>query len=344
MNNELEGQLQSWDFNNDNGMSMVVTNLGGRIVSLNVPNKNGDKVDVVLGYDSLKEYLADGSYFGSLIGRFGNRIANAKFALDGKEYQLAANNGKNSLHGGPGGFHNVIWNGEPFQSEGNDAVELTYFSKDGEEGFPGNLSVKVTYTLTAQNEVIIDYEATTDKPTIINLTHHSYFNLAGAGNGDILNHLIEIFADRFTSINNELIPTGELPSVVGTPFDFTAQHSIGERINADDEQLRFGKGYDHNFVLNKPKADTLTLAARVTEPTSGMVMEVFTTEPAIQFYSGNFLDGKLGKGGKSYGYRSGFCLEAQVFPDAPNQKKFPSPVLKPGETYRQRTVYMFKNP
>jgi aldose 1-epimerase len=343
MNKELADQLQSWDFSNDNGMSMTVTNYGGRIVSLNVPIKNGGSVDVVLGYDSLIQFLSDPSYLGSLIGRYGNRIAKGRFTLDGKEYQLATNNGQNTLHGGPGGFHNVIWNGEPFQNDSQDALELTYLSVDGEEGYPGNLKVKVTYTLTDQNEIIIDYEATTDKATVVNLTNHAYFNLAGAGNGDILNHQLEVFADKFTPVDDGLIPTGELKSISGTPFDFIAPHAIGERINNDDEQLRLGKGYDHNYVLNKPKPDTLSLAARVTEHTTGLMMEVYTTEPGIQLYSGNFMDGSIkGKGGKNYGHRSAFCLETQHFPDSPNRTEFPSTVLKPGETYKSRTVYKFK--
>jgi aldose 1-epimerase len=342
MNKEMSSQLQSWDFSNANGMVMTVTNLGGRIVSLTVPNKGGQSVDVVLGYDSLTQYLTDNSYLGALIGRYGNRIGKGKFTLDGQEYTLATNNGKNALHGGPGGFHNVIWQGEPFQSGDNDALELTYLSADGEEGYPGNLKVKVTYTLTDQNEVVIDYEATTDKSTVLNLTHHSYFNLAGAGNGDILNHQFEIFADKFTPVDEGLIPTGELKSVAGTSFDFTTPHTAGERINNDEEQLRFGKGYDHNFVLTRTKPDTLSLAARVTEPNSGLVMEVYTTEPGIQFYSGNFLDGTtIGKGGKAYTHRSAFCLETQHFPDSPNKQDFPSTVVKPGETYKQRTVYKF---
>ncbi len=342
MNTDLMNQLQSWDFINENGLSMKVTNYGGRVVSLLVPDKKGNMVDVVLGYDSLSQYLTDKAYLGSLIGRYGNRIANGKFKFDGKEYSLATNNGKNSLHGGPGGFHNVIWSGEPFQNNGFDALELNYKSVDGEEGYPGTLNVKVIYTLTDQNELIIDYEAKTDAPTILNLTHHSYFNLAGAGSGDILNHVFEIFADQFNPVDETLIPLGIKP-VASTPFDFTTKHTAGERISADHEQLRFGKGYDHNFVLNKPNPDSLSLAARVTAPGTGIVMEVFTTEPGIQFYTGNFLDGTVkGKGGKVYGHRSAFCLETQHFPDSPNHPEFPSTVLRPGETYKQRTIYKFK--
>ena len=342
MNQNLKGGLPTWDFKNDNGMYMQVTNFGGRITRLQVPDKNGDKIDVVLGFDSLDYYLNENPYFGALIGRFGNRIAKGKFSLDGKEYTLAKNNGENSLHGGPSGFHNVLWMAEPFQNDGSDALQLDYTSADGEEGFPGNLKVKVIYTLTYNNELIIDYEAAADTTTIINLTNHSYFNLNGAGNSDILNHQFEIFADKITPVDKTLIPTGELMSVKGTAFDFTSPHTVGERINNDEEQIRFGLGYDHNYVLNKQKPDTLTLAARVVSSTTGLTMEVYTTEPGIQFYSGNFLDGTIkGKGGKVYQHRSGFSLEAQHFPDSPNQPSFPSTTLKRGEVYKQRTVYKF---
>ena len=336
-------QLQSWDFSNEKGMSMTVINYGGRIASIKVQSKNGDAVDVVLGYDSPEGFLTDNSFLGTLVGRYGNRIGNAKFTLNRQEYQLSKNNGENTLHGGPGGFHTKFWSGELFQNNNQDALTLTYLSPDGEEGYPGNLNVKVTYTLTDQNEVVIDYEATTDKPTVVNLTNHAYFNLAGAGNGDILGHELQIFADRFTPVDAGLIPTGELRPVTGTPFDFTAVHPIGERIDADDEQIKFGKGYDHNFVLNKPKPDSLTLAAVVTEPNTGITMEVWTTEPGVQLYTGNFMDGSvIGKGGKAHNYRSAFCLETQHFPDAPNKPEFPTTTLNPGETYKSRTVYTFK--
>lgn len=340
MSVDMSGQLQTWDFNNSNGMSMKVTNYGGRIVSLVVPDKDGNLVDVVLGYDSLTEYLNDKSYLGALIGRYGNRIAKAKFTLDGKEFKLAQNNGENSLHGGPGGFHNVIWSAEPFQNNGQDALQLNYTSADGEEGFPGNLNVKVVYTITNDNELVIEYEATTDKQTIVNLTQHAYFNLTAKG--DILNHQLEIFADKFTPVDAGLIPTGVLTPVQGTAFDFTSPHTIGARINADEEQLKLGKGYDHNFVLNKPRADSLTLAARVVEPSNGIAMEVYTTEPGIQFYSGNFMDGSMKGKGRIYNHRSGFCLETQHFPDSPNQSAFPLTSLRPGETYRSKTIYKFK--
>jgi aldose 1-epimerase len=340
MNDQYLDKLQSWDFSNDNGMSMKVTNFGGRVVSLVVPDKSGNPIDVALGYDSLSQYLSDNSYLGALIGRYGNRIAKGKFTLDGKMYALAQNNGENSLHGGPAGFHNVLWSCEPFQNEnGEDALQLEYTSADGEEGFPGTLRVKVIYTLTDNNEWVIDYEASTDKPTVVNLTQHAYFNLAGGR--DILNHQLEIFADRYTPVDAGLIPTGELAAVAGTAFDFTAPHAIGERINNSEEQLKVGKGYDHNFVLNKPNPDTITLAARVTDPTTGIVMEVSTTEPGIQFYSGNFMDGTMKGKGKTYAFRNGFCLETQHFPDSPNQPTFPSTTLKPGEVYKTRTVYKF---
>lgn len=340
MDNANGSQLESWNFSNANGVTMTIINYGGRITSLKVPTKSGNVIDVVLGYDSLSQFVNEKSFLGALVGRYGNRIGNAKFTLEGKEYQLAANNGKNSLHGGLKGFDKRFWKGEPVQNGRNDAVELYYESADGEEGFPGNLKVKVTYTLSEQNEVIIDYEATTDKTTLVNLTNHAYFNLAGSG--DILKHEFEIFADRFTPVDEGLIPTGELRGVVGTPFDFTSKHAVGERIDQDEEQIKIGKGYDHNYVLNKPKPDSLTLAARVTEPSSGLIMEVYTTQPGMQFYTGNFLNGSLkGRGGVSYERRTAFCLETQHFPDSPNKPEFPSTVLKPGEVYKERTIYKF---
>ena len=329
--------LKSYMLTNSHGVKMEVTNYGGKIVSLLVPEKNGKVDDVVLGYDSLKQYLNGNLYFGTMIGRYGNRIAKGKFSLNGKEYRLALNNGANSLHGGPGGFHNVYWKIIPFN---NSSLRMTYHSKDGEEGYPGNLDVMVTYTLTDKNELVIDYEATTDQETIINLTHHSFFNLAGAGNGDILNHELMINAREFNPVDSTLIPTGELRKVKGTAFDFSNPHRIGERIDQNDEQLKFGKGYDHNFVLNK-KGNELSLAAKVIEPVSGRIIEVWTTEPGLQFYSGNFLSKDVGKVGKAYPFRSAFCLEAQHFPDSPNHPNFPSTVLKPGETYKQKTVYKF---
>jgi aldose 1-epimerase len=319
-------------------MKMVVTNFGGRVVSLLVPDKNGKLEDVVLGYDSLKQYLKDNSYFGAMIGRYGNRIAKGKFSLNGKEYHLPLNNGENSLHGGPMGFHNVLWEVTPVNK---NFLTMTYHSKDGEAGYPGNLDVTVSYTLSETNEFVIDYEAKTDQETVANLTHHSYFNLAGAGNGDILNHELIIYANEFNAVDSGLIPVGAPRPVLGTPFDFTTSHKIGERINQDDEQLKFGKGYDHNWVLTKAKA-MMWQAAKVTEPVSGRTMEVWTTEPGVQFYSGNFLSNDvIGKGNKVYPFRSGFCLETQHFPDSPNHPDFPSTVLKPGEKYTQKTIYKF---
>lgn len=324
---------------NSNNMKVVLTNFGGKIMSLWVPDRNGKSGDVVLGYDSASQYPGGNFYFGALIGRYGNRIAKGKFSIDGKEYQLPVNNGVNALHGGPNGFHNVYWNAQP-AADGKSVV-LTYQSKDGEEGYPGNLMAKVVYSLSDSNELVIDYEATTDQPTIVNLTHHSFFNLAGEGNGDILGHELQINGGRYCPVDSGLIPTGELRAVAGTPFDFLQPHTIGERIQGSDEQLTFGKGYDHNWALDKTD-QSLTMAARVYEPISGRVMEVWTTEPGLQFYSGNFLDGKdKGKGGKPYEFRTAFCLEAQHFPDSPNQPSFPSTVLRPGETYKQRTIYKF---
>ncbi|MBL7849188.1 MAG: galactose mutarotase [Cyclobacteriaceae bacterium] len=334
-------QLELYVMKNANGVSMAVTNLGGRIVMLQVPDKNGKLGDIVLGYDSLEQYIEGNKYFGAMIGRYGNRIAKGKFTLDGKEYQLAVNNGANALHGGLVGFNNVLWRMQPKAIEGGQALEMTYSSPDGEEGYPGTLNVQVTYTLNDANELIIDYKATTDKTTILNLTHHSFFNLAGEGSGDILNHEFTINADRYCPVDEGLIPTGELRPVTGTPFDFLQPHRAGERIDMDDQQLKYGKGYDHNWVLNK-KGNELSMAARVSEPSSGRVMEVWTTEPGLQFYSGNFLTPKeIGKKGHVYDFRTAFCLEAQHFPDSPNQPGFPSTVLAPGAVYTQRTIYRF---
>lgn len=327
---------------NAHKMQAKVMNYGGILVSLLVPDKNGHFDDVVLGDDSLATYERNNSpYFGALIGRYGNRIGKGKFTLNGKEYSLALNNGPNTLHGGLKGFDKVVWTVNEKESKPGRSLVLTYLSKDGEEGYPGNLSVKVVYTLTDNDELKIEYSATTDKPTVLNLTHHSYFNLKGAGKGDILSHELTIHADKFTPIDSTLIPTGELRPVRGTPFDFTKATAIGARISADDEQLRYGKGYDHNFVLNR-KGAGLSLAARVYENTTGRAMDVLTTEPGVQFYSGNFLDGKnIGKGGISYEHRFGFCLETQHFPDSPNEPKFPTTVLKPGEKFSSTTVYKF---
>ena len=324
---------------NANGVEARIMTYGGAVVSLKVPDRNGKLGDVVLGYDRLDGYLKNNPYFGSIIGRYGNRIARGRFSLNGREYKLAQNNGENHLHGGIKGFDKVIWKAGEVNSKDGVGLKLTYISKDGEEGYPGNLSVTVTYTLTNNNELMIDYSATTDKETIVNLTHHSYFNLAGEGS--ILNHELMINADRFTPVDQGLIPTGELRSVKRTPMDFTQATTIGARIDQPDEQLIAGRGYDHNWVLNRSD-NGLTLAARVYEPVTGRVMEVYTTEPGLQFYSGNFLDGSItGKGGQVYHRRYGFCLETQHFPDSPNKPNFPSTVLKPGEKYSTRTIYKF---
>ena len=337
--------VELYTLTNANGIRLDVTNYGGIIVRLLVPDSSGELEDITLGYDSLGGYLEQSPYFGAIIGRYGNRIAEGRFTLDGETYELARNNGPNHLHGGERGFDKVVWNAERFENADGVGLIFTYTSPDGEEGYPGTLEAKVTYTLTDQNELIFDYEATTDKATPVNLTQHAYFNLAGHDSGDILGHVVTINADAFTPVDSTLIPTGEIRGVTGTPFDFTQPTPIGARIDDEEnEQIRFGLGYDHNFVLNRsePGADSLALAARVFEPTSGRVMEVFTTEPGVQFYSGNFLDGSItGKDGAVYEHRTGFCLETQHYPDSPNQPEFPSTILRPGETYRSRTVYKF---
>lgn len=324
---------------NDNGMEVKITNYGGIIVSLHTPDRTGAVGDVVLGYDHLDGYLAKNPYFGCIVGRFGNRIAKGKFTLNGVEYALAKNDGPNSLHGGLAGFDKKVWQASGVITDAGAGVVLRYTSPDGEEGYPGNLNVVVIYTLTNADELRIAYSATTDKDTALNLTNHTYFNLAGKG--DILGHTMQLFADRFTPVDATLIPMGELRSLDGSPLDFRTPTAIGARIAADDEQLRLGGGYDHNFVVNG-QAGVLRPAARVTEPTTGRVLEVHTTEPGVQFYSGNFLDGTItGKGGEVYPRRSGLCLETQHFPDSPNQPNFPSAVLKQGETYRSTTVFKF---
>lgn len=334
-------QVKLYTLSNENGLSATVTNYGGIIVDLMVPDKDGRMDDVVLGYESIEDYVKDNPYFGALIGRYGNRICNGKFVLDGTTYDLAINNGKNHLHGGLKGFDKVVWDTAEEETPEGPSLKLHYLSKDGEEGYPGNLDVNVTYTLTNKNELRIDYRATTDKTTICNLTQHSYFNMKGHGNGDILGHELMINADNFTPVNEGLIPTGEIRSVEHTPMDFRKSTPIGERININDQQIKYGLGYDHNWVLNK-KSNELTLAASVYEPQSGRYMEAWTTEPGIQFYSGNFLDGSnIGKGGNVYNQRNGFCLETQHYPDSPNKSDFASVVLKPGEKYETTTIYKF---
>ncbi len=327
---------------NANGIEMKATNYGGIVTSLKIPDTQGQLGDVVLGFNTVKEYVKDSPYFGAIIGRYGNRIGQAKFSLDGREYVLAKNNGENSLHGGIKGFDKVVWEAHAGTSDGGVKIAFHYVSKDGEEGFPGNLDVTVTYTLTNDNTFRIDYEATTDKPTVVNLTNHTYWNLAGEGSGDVLGHELMLNADTFTPVDNGLIPTGELMTVENTPMDFRTLTAIGKRIDAKFDQLELGNGYDHNWVLNRPATDGMAPAATVYEPKSGRLMEVFTTEPGIQFYSGNFLDGSIvGKSGKAYGFRNGFCLETQHYPDSPNKPDFPSTVLRPGATYRTTTIYKF---
>ena len=317
-------------------MTVKVLNYGGIVTHILVPDKNGELTDVALGYDSLSLYLGATPYFGALVGRYGNRIAGGKFELDGVTYNLALNNGPNHLHGGIKGFDKVVWEADDFLEADRTGIVLTYESRDMEEGYPGNLAVKVTYTLTGNNELLIDYEAQTDKATIVNLTHHSYFNLKGHGNGDILDQQMEIFADQFVPVDKDLIPTGELLPVQNTAMDFTAPHRIGERIG------RVDGGYDHCWVLRDYDGKQ-RLAARVTEPESGRIMEVLTDQPGLQFYSGNFLDGSnIGKGGVAYQKHYGFCLESEHFPDSPNKPQFPSVVLKPGEKYQTQTIYQFK--
>jgi aldose 1-epimerase len=324
---------------NVKGAEAGICNYGGLVIFLKVPDRKGHLGDVVLGYDELPGYLKETPYFGALIGRYGNRIAKGKFTLDGKEYTLATNNGPNALHGGLKGFDKVVWEPSIKASPEGPSLELKYVSKDGEEGYPGTLSVTAVYTLTEDNALKVEFTATTDKDTIVNLTHHSYFNLAGKG--DILNHEVMMPADKFTPVDSTLIPTGELKPVQGTPFDFRTPTTIGARISQDDEQLKFGGGYDHNWVFGKPIGQ-LGLMARVYEPTTGRVMEVWSTEPGLQFYSGNFLDGKIkGKGGWVYQFRNGFCMEPQHYPDSPNHANFPSVVLKPGEVYRNTIIYKF---
>src|SRR5579864_1466117 len=335
-------QADLYTLTNKKGMEVAITNFGGIVISLKVPDRTGKIDDVVLGYDSLDGYLTNKAFFGATIGRYGNRIGHGTFVLDGKTYTLPKNDGDNTLHGGPEGFNKRLWTAKDVSGKRGPALELTYLSKDGEEGFPGNLSTKVVYTLTDENELHIDYSATTDQDTVVNLTNHSYFNLAGQGTGDILGHQLMIHADRFTPVDQGLIPTGELKAVKDTPFDFTKATAIGARINNDDQQLKFGKGYDHNWVLNGGMKATPALAAEAYDSTTGRVLQVLTTEPGIQFYSGNFLDGSItGKGGKVYNLRYAFCLETQHFPDSPNHPNFPSTELKPGQHYHTITIFKF---
>ena len=326
---------------NGKGASVQIATLGGTVVSLKVPDKAGTLGDVVLGFDSLDGYLGAHPFFGVLVGRYGNRIGNAQFTLDGKTYTLAKNNGVNTLHGGRKGFDKYVWKAREVASPDGLAVELTHVSPDGDEGYPGTLSVTVRYTWTESTGLRIDYTATTDKPTVLNLTNHSYFNLSAGASATILDHTLHLLADTFTPVDKGLIPTGELRAVAGTPFDFSKPRRIGEFIDATDEQIAFGGGYDHNFVFRRPEA-TMRMGARVVDPASGRILDLTTTEPGVQFYTGNFLDGSVkGRGGKAYVKRSGFCLETQHYPDSPNKPAFPSVVLRPGETYKTTTQYTF---
>ncbi len=337
-----EGTAYLYTLENKNGIMMKVTNYGGIVKELHLPDKEGNLVDVTLGFDSLATYQRDHPYFGSLIGRYGNRIAKGKFNIDGEEFSLATNNGANALHGGPEGFHRRLWNAEEISTDEHVGLELTRRSPDTEEGYPGNLDVTVRYLLNNDNEWSIEYQATTDKKTPVNLTQHIYFNLNGAGSGDILDHELMLQADAFTPVDETLIPTGELRPVENTPFDFRTPTKIGARIETDNQQLEYGSGYDHNWALDRQSENELELAATLYEPQSGRFVEVLTTEPGVQFYCGNFLDGSLtGKDGKPYNFRTGLCLETQHFPDSPNKENFPSTILEPGDTYTSKTVYRF---
>ena len=341
-----DGQpVELFTLTNAHGIEVRLTNYGGIITSLKTPDRSGRFDDIVLGYDNLNGYLHTSPYFGAIVGRYGNRIAKGRFTLDGASYRLAVNNGPNSLHGGMRGFDKVVWTAEPFRNEGTEGVALEYTSADMEEGYPGTLRARVIYTLTDDNRLIVDYQATSDKPTPVNLTQHSYWNLAGDGSRDVLAHVLTINADSMTPVDTTLIPTGEISPVTGTPFDFRTPMPIGARIDQrQNTQIRYGGGYDHNFVLNRGSAgaDSLVHAARVAEPSTGRTLDIFTTEPGIQFYSGNFLDGTItGKAGRVYKHRYGLALETQHYPDSPNHQNFPSTILRPGQQYRSRTVFAF---
>ncbi len=335
--------VDAYTLTNAHGLQVTAITYGGIITSILVPDRTGKLGDIVLGYDSLAGYLKASPYFGAIVGRYANRIAGARFTLDGKTYRVPANDGKNSLHGGTVGFDKVLWDAQPFTADGAVGLVLTHTSPAGDQGYPGTLKAKVTYRLTDAGALEVEYEATADAATPVNLTQHSYWNLAGAGHGDILGHWLTIDADSFTPIDSTLIPTGKLAGVAGTPFDFRSATPIGARINASDEQLARGRGYDHNFVLfGHPSLDSLAHAASVLDPGSGRTLDVYTSEPGLQFYSGNFLDGTItGKAGHVYGHRSGFCLETQHFPDSPNERAFPSTILRPGQTYHSKTVFKF---
>lgn len=332
-------QVNLFTLKNRSGMITEITNYGGKVVSLWTPDKKGHYEDIVLGYSNISDYLSSKEkYFGALIGRYGNRIAKGKFSLNGKEYDLANNNGPNHLHGGNNGYESVVWDAKQVD---NQTLELRYVSKNLEEGYPGNLTIKVVYRLTDNNELKIEYWATTDAPTVVNLTHHSFFNLKGTGNGTINNHLLQINAPYYTPVDDGLIPTGEIATVENSPFDFQKTIAIGERVDTENQQLKYGLGYDHNYVLNQ-KLQGLNYAAKIIEPISGRTMEVYTNEPGLQFYGGNFLNGtEVGKNRKAYEYRTAFCLETQHFPDSPNNTHFPSTTLNPGEKYYSICIYKF---
>ena len=334
-------EVYKFSLKNDAGMRGEIINYGAIVTNLYVKDRHGVFADVVLGYDSLQGYVNDKSYFGAIVGRYGNRIGKGKFSLDGKEYQLAVNDGENHLHGGFKGFNRVLWNAEPLEGEKGPSLKLTYLSPDGEEGYPGTATVTVKYTLTKENALEIRYEGTTDKPTILNPTHHSYFNLTGMPTKTILAHQLKIAADSTTPVGDGLITDGTVASIADTPMDFRTSSAIGAHINDKYEQLRFAGGYDHNWVLRDYNKQ-LRKAAEVYEPTSGRVLTLLTDQPGLQFYTGNFLDGKAkGKNGVAYQFRTGFCLEAQCYPDSPNKPNFPSAVLRPGEVYHQTTIYQF---
>ena len=333
--------VERFTLTSSGGITITVLSFGGAIQSIVIPDRDGVTADVTLGYDTLAEYERDKSYLGSLVGRYANRIRAGKFSLDGRDYTLSCNAGGNHLHGGMRGFNKAVWSVEPFQEAGDVGLVLEHVSPAGDEVYPGTLRARVGYRLTGNGELVIDFLATTDAATPVNLTQHAYFNLAGSGSGDILGHVLELFASRFTPVDATLIPTGELRSVRGTPFDFSAPETVGARIGADDEQLRLAGGYDHTFVLDRAGGG-LALAARLTEPVSGRGIDIYTTEPGMQFYTGNFLDGTVaGKGGVPHRYRSGLALETQHFPNSPNQASFPSTILRPGAEHRSRTVYHF---
>jgi aldose 1-epimerase len=338
--NQFGEDVELFTLTNGNGVTVRIMNYGGIIQSLETPDKNGDIADIVLGHDTATEYVEATPYFGAAVGRYANRIKGGKFTLDGKEYTLAQNNGPNALHGGLRGFDKVVWDTEILEAE--NAVRMTYVSADGEEGFPGEVKTVITYTLTEANELKIDYQAESTKATPLNLTNHSYFNLAGHDSGCVGKQILTINADSILPTDETAIPYGDELPVGDTPFNFRMPHAIGDRIDTDHEQIRFGCGYDHNFCLNKEAGDELSFCARAEDPVSGRVMEVYTTEPGVQFYSANFLDGTLkGKNGCMYERRSGFCLETQHYPDSPNQPQFPETILKPGTSFRSQTIYKF---